>query len=73
MNMFSLPFIQDMKRKYEKERFRYKFKMKGSCFTLLYLHIETLSSLCFVLSLSRLRPILKTIYENILHKREFYN
>jgi hypothetical protein len=63
MNMFSLPFIQDMQRKYE----------RGSCFTLLYLHIENLSSLCFVLSLSRLRPILKTIYGNILHKREFYN
>ena len=32
--------------------------MKGSGFTLLYLLIETLSSLCFVLSLSCLRPIL---------------
>jgi hypothetical protein len=47
--------------------------MKGSGFTLLYLHIVTLSSLCFVLSLSCLRPILKTIYGNILHNREFYN
>jgi hypothetical protein len=47
--------------------------MRGSSFTLLYLHIEMLSSLCFVLSLSNLRPMLKTVYENILHKREFYN
>jgi hypothetical protein len=29
--------------------------MRGSSFTLLYLHIETLSSFCFVLSLSCLR------------------
>jgi hypothetical protein len=43
--------------------------MRGSSFTLLYLHIETLSSLCFVLSLSCLRPIFKTIYGDILHKR----
>jgi hypothetical protein len=73
MNMLSLPFIQDCKECIEKGRYRYKFKVKGSCFTLLYLHIEMLSSLCSVLSLSRLRPILKTIYGNILHKREFYN
>jgi hypothetical protein len=36
----------------------------------MYLHIEMLSSLCFVLSLGYLRPIFKTIYGNILHKRE---
>jgi hypothetical protein len=47
--------------------------MRGSSFTLLYLHIEMLSSLCFVLSLSYLRPIFKTMYGNILHKGEFYN
>jgi hypothetical protein len=47
--------------------------MRGSSFTLMYLHIEMLSSLCFVLSLGYLRPIFKIIYGNILHKREFYN
>jgi hypothetical protein len=40
--------------------------MRGSSFTLLYLHIETLSSLCFDLSLSYLRSIIKTVYGNIL-------
>jgi hypothetical protein len=71
MNMLSLPFIQDMQRMYREGRFRYKFK--GSGFTLLYLHIEILSSLCIVLSLRCLRPILKIIYGNMLHKKEFYN
>jgi hypothetical protein len=45
--------------------------MRESSFTLLYLLIEMLSSLCFVLSLSCLRPIFKIMYRNILHKREF--
>jgi hypothetical protein len=65
MDMLSLPFIQDMYGKYRKGRFEVQVWMKGSSFTLLYLQIETLSSLCFVLSLSCLRPILKTIYGNI--------
>jgi hypothetical protein len=39
----------------------------------LYLYLETLSSLWFVLSLGYLRPIFKTMYGNILNKREFYN
>jgi hypothetical protein len=43
--------------------------MRESGFTLMYLHIEMLSSLCFVLSHGYLRPIFKTIYGNILHKR----
>jgi hypothetical protein len=43
------------------------------CKFILYLLIEMLSSLCFVLSLGHLSPMLKTVYRIILHKREFYN
>jgi hypothetical protein len=45
-------------------------KNERKCFTLMYLHIEMLTSMCFVLSLRYLRPKFKTIYGNILHKGE---
>jgi hypothetical protein len=54
-------------------------KNPGTCendrrwFTLLYLHIEMFSSLCFVLTLGYLSSMLKTMYRIISHKREFYN